>query len=322
MAGNVWVAAEVWRGEVSDVTYEILSLGREIADGLGVGLDAVLFGDADAAATLAADSILLFDDPRLAEASGQEKSGLIATLAAERSPAAILLPITNATWEVLGLLPARTGGSFMNFCSDAAIVDGRLQVECLLYGGKMNVTAAPLEAPAILAVLPGTRSPDAGRAGGAAPVEVVALEAPEETGVRFLEYVDPEAGGVDITKEDVLVAVGRGLQSDANLDLAEELAELLGGAVCGSRPAIDQGWLPLSTQVGKSGHKVKPKLYIALGISGAPEHLEGMRDAELIVAINTDPDAPIFGAAHYGITEDLLDVVPELIEQCAKTQGG
>jgi electron transfer flavoprotein alpha subunit len=130
--------------------------------------------------------------------------------------------------------------------------------------------------------------------------------------VRLKRYIDPEPGDVDLTKQDVLVAVGRGIQSRDNVGLAEELAEALGGAVCGSRPVIDQGWLPLSRQVGKSGLTVKPRLYVALGISGAPEHIEGMKDSATIVAVNSDPHAPIFNVAHYGIVGDVLETLPAL----------
>jgi electron transfer flavoprotein alpha subunit len=140
-------------------------------------------------------------------------------------------------------------------------------------------------------------------------------------GVRLMAYEDPEAGDVDITQQDVLVAVGRGLQGEANLDLAEELAEVLGGAVAGSRPAIDMGWLPVTRQVGKSGMQVKPRLYVALGISGAPEHVEGMKGSGLIVAVNTDPGAPIFNVAQYGAAEDLLEVVPALIDKLKERKG-
>jgi electron transfer flavoprotein alpha subunit len=128
-------------------------------------------------------------------------------------------------------------------------------------------------------------------------------------------YLEPEMGAVDITQQEVLVAVGRGIQSKDNLELAEELAATLGGAVCGSRPVIDQGWLPLARQVGKSGMQVRPRLYLALGISGAPEHLEGMRGSDLIVAVNTDPAAPIFNEAHYGVVADALDLVPVLTDR-------
>jgi electron transfer flavoprotein alpha subunit len=173
----------------------------------------------------------------------------------------------------------------------------------------------------VVAVLPGTRPAEAGRGGNPPEVEEVAVDFAVGAGVRWLKYEEPEAGDVDITQQDCLVAVGRGINNQANLEVAEDLAAALGGAVCGSRPVIDQGWLPLVRQVGKSGATVKPRLYVAAGISGAPEHVEGMKDAEVIVAINTDPGAPIFSVAHYGIVEDATDVLEALAESVRKRKG-
>ena len=142
-----------------------------------------------------------------------------------------------------------------------------------------------------------------------------------EPPVHLKKYIEPEAGDVDITQQEVLVAVGRGIQSPENLHLAETVAKQLHGAVCASRPVIDQGWLPLSRQVGKSGATVKPKLYLALGISGAPEHSEGMKGSALIVAVNTDRSAPIFNIAHYGIVGDVLEVLPALSKAIESKKG-
>ena len=130
-----------------------------------------------------------------------------------------------------------------------------------------------------------------------------------------LDSSSPEGGDVDITQQDILVGVGRGIQSEDNLPMVEELAAKLGGAVASSRPIVDNKWLPKTRQVGKSGLKVKPKAYLMLGISGAPEHIEGMKDADLIIAVNSDETAPIFEVAHYGTTEDLFDIVPALTEK-------
>jgi len=132
---------------------------------------------------------------------------------------------------------------------------------------------------------------------------------------RFRQYIEPPAGDVDIGKQPVLVSVGRGIQNKDNIAMAEALARAMGGVVSGSRPVIDQGWLPTTRLVGKSGKQVKPKLYLALGISGAPEHAEGMRDAEFIVAINRDEKAPIYGFAHVGAAVDVLELVPALTEK-------
>jgi electron transfer flavoprotein alpha subunit len=140
--------------------------------------------------------------------------------------------------------------------------------------------------------------------------------------VKVKEYVEPAMGDVDIAKEPILVAVGRGVQNKDNLESAEELAKALGGVVCASRPVIDQGWLPLTRLVGKSGKRVKAKLYLALGISGAPEHVEAVTDSEMIIAINTDPAAPIFDIAKYGATVDMLDLAPVLTEKVQEAKGG
>ena len=172
--------------------------------------------------------------------------------------------------------------------------------------------------PAILMMMPGSFRPvlaSGGVEGGEAVVEIRAISAPlEAASIRFEEWVLPKAGDVDITQQDLLIAVGRGIQQKENLDLVEELAQVLGGRVCASRPVIDQGWLPSTRQVGKSGMTVRPKCFLALGISGAPEHVEGMKDSELIVAVNSDPNAPIFDVAHYGVAADLLDIVPALVD--------
>ncbi len=317
MTGNIWVVAEAWRGQLSDNTFELLALGRELANDLGVSLESILLGHEvpDLAKQLgAAGTVFVIDDPALAEATSETYSPALASLAKEKKPLCILLPLTNVAADVVGQLPALLEAPFVNNCAEVHVVDGSLEARCLLYGGKMDVTVAPNGELCILGVLPGARSADDGRAEGPPQVEDVPADLPDSQRVVFKSYIEPEAGDVDITQQEVLVSVGRGIQTEDNIELAEELASALGGAVCGSRPVIDQGWLSLSRQVGKSGAIVKPKLYVAAGISGAPEHVEGMKDADLIIAINTDPDAPIFNVAHYGVAEDALDVLAALTE--------
>jgi electron transfer flavoprotein alpha subunit len=129
------------------------------------------------------------------------------------------------------------------------------------------------------------------------------------------QVLEPDPGDIDISAADMLVSVGRGIESQDNMEIVLELADALGVPLSASRPVVDAGWLPKTRQVGQSGLKVKPRVYLALGISGAPEHLEGMRNAELIIACNTDAGAPIFGAAHFGTTVDLFDLVPELVDK-------
>ncbi|MCE7733734.1 MAG: electron transfer flavoprotein subunit alpha/FixB family protein [Candidatus Heimdallarchaeota archaeon] len=132
--------------------------------------------------------------------------------------------------------------------------------------------------------------------------------------ITFKAFQLPDPNAVDIAAQDILVSVGRGVGSEENIEVAQELAEAMGAVVSGSRPIIDSGWLPKHFQVGKSGKQVKPKLYLALGISGAPEHVEGMGKAELIIAVNTDENAPIFSVAHYGVVADMLDFAEEMTD--------
>jgi electron transfer flavoprotein alpha subunit len=324
MAGEIWVFIEQWRGQVSDISYELLALGREVAGSLGAPLEAVLLGHnaQGLAATLGqADRVLYADHPTLAEPVTEPCAEALAQLVRARAPRCILVPMTNVTLGIGTLLAARLGASCINFVSDVRVRDGRLEARCVLYGGKIEATVSPASEPAVLGIWPGSRPPDQGRSEATPPVEAVPVSLPDAPPVRLKRYIEPEAGDVDLTQQDVLVGVGRGIQSQDNVELAEELAHVLGGAVCGSRPVIDQGWLPLARQIGKSGLTVKPKLYLAAGISGAPEHVEGMKGSGLIVAINTDPRAPIFNVAHYGIVADVLDVLPALTEAVQARKG-
>src|SRR3989304_4676465 len=282
MAGNVWVLAETWRGQVSETTYELLALGRELAAELGVPLQAVLLGHQVKSLTPqlgAAESVVLVDHPALAEPALEPYTYALAQLVKARQP------------------------------------------RCLLDGGKVGAPAAASPPPALFGILPGSRPAEKGRGEKAPAVEEVPVELAEAARVKFKKYLEPEAGDIDITQQAVLVSVGRGIQNQDNLALAEELAAAPGGAVSGSRPVIDQGWLPLSRQVGKSGASVKPKLYLALGISGGPEHQGGVRNSELIVAVNTDPGAPIFAIAHFGVCADSLDIVPALTEEIKRRKA-
>ena len=324
MAETILVLAEQWKGSISDTTYELLALGRELASAVGGPLEAVLLG-ADTK-TLAqslggADTVLCVDDPSLADAAPDTAAAALTQVLQKRQPRCLLVPLTNISMDVGVLVAAQLPAPYVNFCKDIHVANGALEAQSVLYGGKMEATVGVTAQPTILGVLPGARPADQGRTDRQPAIESVAVTLPAAGKVRFKQYIEPEAGDVDITQQDVLVAVGRGIQTKDNLELAEELAGALGGAVCGSRPVIDQGWLGLTRQVGKSGVTVKPKLYLALGISGAPEHVEGMKDSSVIVAINTDPQAPIFNVAHYGIVADVLDVIPAMTEAAKAARG-
>lgn len=317
MSRTIWVVADHFRGRLTDITFEALALGREIAGALEARLVAILAGSgvAPLAAELGiADVVFAIDHPDLAEPEPTLGAEVLAQLPADPPPEAILMPLTNATLGAATLLAVRKNLPVVNFCRDLTAREGRILASCLLYGGKLEAVVAPESAPAIYGIWPGARPAQSGRSMRSVPVQEVAFRPPVTPCPRLRRYIEAEAGDVDITRQDALVAVGRGIQSKENIGVAEELAAMLGGSVCGSRPVIDQGWLSLSRQVGKSGRTVKPKVYIALGISGAPEHLDGMKDAELIIAVNTDARAPIFSVAHYGVVADALDIAPAFTE--------
>ena len=200
----------------------------------------------------------------------------------------------------------------LSFVSELSANGGSIIAVSQLYGGKMNVESQLDGDTLVVSVLGGMFKADAGKVDGSPTVEDFAAPDFSNLSVTFKKLIQPEGGDVDITTQDILVSVGRGIQSDENIPLANDLAAKLGGAVSCSRPLVDSKWMPKTRQVGKSGLKVKPKLYLALGISGAPEHIEGMKDAGLIIAVNSDPKAPIFDYAHYGVVGDVLDIIPAL----------
>lgn len=227
------------------------------------------------------------------------------------SPDIVLIANSYVGIDLTASLATRKNWPSVTYCARVVRDGDGVSVQSRAYGGKINAQIE-ITLPAVIGVNSGELSGDA-RKGRAERGTLPTASRPSR--FRFVEAIAQEADGVDITQAEKLVAVGRGIGEKDDIQSAIELAEALGAEIAGSRPIIDNGWLSKSRQVGKSGLKVSPKFYIALGISGAPEHLEGMSSADLIVAVNADPAAPIFDVAHLGTTEDIEDVIPALIEQ-------
>lgn len=315
-AQDVLVVAETQREAVADITLELLAAARALVTQSGGQVICLVLSDDGArfaSSLAAADRIILLNDPQLANFSPEPFVTALAQVVATEQPRAVLIAGSSVGWDLAPLLACRVQAPLVTGCKSVCAEGTGLLVHASFCAGKMMADVVVEASPAVLMIMPGSCRGVA--SGGAAQVETRAMTPPLTPGaVRFQDWVLPEAGDVDITQQDILVAVGRGIQQKDNLELAEELAQVLGGAVCASRPVVDQGWLAATRQVGKSGMTVSPKLYLALGISGAPEHLEGMEGSELIIAVNTDAKAPIFDVAHYGAEVDALDLLPALVE--------
>jgi electron transfer flavoprotein alpha subunit len=321
MSQDVLVVAEHLQGNLSDTTFEMLGMGKTLASQLGGTCSVVLIGGDDAMVGQlgAADAVVRVDGEGLADFNPETYSAALEAVVTAKAPRVVMIGYTSMGMDLASVLAVRTGMAHAASC--IAVESGEsIRATSQIYGGKMNVTSDLGTGPCVVSILSGAGSAEAGRAEGAPAVESVSPAAVAGR-VRFRGLIEPEAGDVDITSQEVLVAVGRGIGTKDDLEVAEELAEAMDGAVAASRPLIDAGWMPKTRQVGKSGLKVSPKVYLALGISGAPEHIEGMKGAATIIAVNTDKHAPIFGVAHYGLVEDLFDVCEELTEQIEERQG-
>ena len=313
---DILVVAQTQGDTLADITLELLGAARLLAASTGgevIGLILSENGARFADALSAADRILCLDDPLLANYAPQPYLDALEQVVRSETPRAVLIGSTSVGLDLASMLAARLDAPVVNGCQRVAVEGDGLTVTASFHAGKMLADVQVTGRPAILLILPGSyrETAETGRA------HVLAMPSPEPLAsgaVTFQQMILPAAGDVDITQEAILVGVGRGIQQEDDMEVAEELAEVLGGQLCASRPIVDLGWLPTTRQVGKSGMTVKPKCYFALGISGAPEHAEGLSGAELVIAVNTDPDAPIFEVADYGVVGDLMDVVPAVVE--------
>lgn len=327
MSAGIVVLVEQLKGAISDISFEMLGAARALAGQTGAPVWAVLLGsDAVPLASKlgTADKVFVVDNPHLNLASADAAAAVLKALLEQTGAGLVLIGCTNLSAGIGAILAAKTGLPLVNFCRAVRAEGNALICTSQLFGGKILSDVRLPEGRGVLSIYPGSFPADAGRSDKTPPVENITVSDIESRSSRvvFKELIEPAAGDVDITKQDVLVSVGRGIQTQDNIALAEELAQALGGVVSASRPIVDQGWLPMTRQVGKSGMTVKPKLYLALGISGAPEHWEGMKDSSLIIAVNTDPKAPIFDFAHYGATVDCLELIEPLKAAIEKRKAG
>jgi electron transfer flavoprotein alpha subunit len=296
------------------VNGRLLAFARPLADAAGGALVALVASREPVAAGAldAADVVLEVTHPALEPYLPEAHQAVLAAAIAERSPDVVVVENTTAGYDLGAAAAAAADLPFVGYCLDVSVDGGEAEATCAIYGGQLHATVrAPL--PAVLAVNSVALHEEPQPSGAA---ERVQLAPPPQLGnlrSSFVEAVaEPSEGGVDLASADLIVCVGRGIGGAENIEIAEELASALRAELGASRPVIDSGWVPKARQIGKSGATVKPKLYLGLGVSGAPEHVEGMQGSELIVAVNTDPGAAIFNIAHYGAVADLFDVADEL----------
>lgn len=295
-----------------DTAYELAGKAKELASAWGGAAVGICLGS-EPPADLACDAIVKVVHPKLTHHTPDARLEALAGAVAERDPRLVLIANSTVGMDLGAAVAARWGKPIAAYCVDVGASGDEIVATSQLYGGKLLAEVSLTQG--VCTVISGSFPAAAGRGGSPQLQELAAPASVEGSKSVFVASIEPGTGDVDITASDVLVSVGRGIESKDNVELAEEFAEAVGAAVSASRPITDNGWLPKTRQVGKSGLKVKPKAYLAFGISGAPEHLEGMRDAELIIACNTDPKAPIFDFAHYGTTVDLFDLLPALTER-------
>ncbi len=324
MSADIYVAIEHLQGQVTEISYVMLAAARVLAEGTGGNVVAVLLGrEAQGLSSdLGADLVLYVDHPALAEFTPDAYRLVLSGVIEEHGPRAVLFGDTSIGAEVAGGLSARLGLPLVSYCYDVHAGGGALKFVSRVCGGKIMVEGDLPGPTALVTMIPGRFKPEEGQSDQAPEVKPIAAPVLEGLRVALEQYVEPEVGDVDISRESILISVGRGIQNEDNIEVAAELAEALGGVVSASRPVVDQGWLPTSRMVGKSGQRVQPKVYLALGISGAPEHVEAITGAETIIAINTDPAAPIFDLAQYGAEVDLFDLAPMLAERIRQAKGG
>ncbi len=328
MAQDILVLAEHSGGKVDSITFQLLAAGRRLAAAQNARLIALavgheLSGISTALQDSGADKIMLVDDPALALASGEVHASVIAEAARKVDPRLLLIGYSLIGMELTPAIATKLGMNAWTNCVNLEIVDGAITLTRPVFDSTMHQRVALDDhESAVIALQKGSFAP-LEPASNKPSVESVAVDIKSiPSRSRILGIVEEPAGDVDITKAEIVVSAGRGIGSQDKISVIAELADALGGVLACSRPVVDVGWLPRERQVGASGRTVTPKVYLACGISGAIQHLTGMRDSHRIIAINKDPNAPIFQVAHIGVVGDLFEIVPALTKAAKEAKAG
>jgi electron transfer flavoprotein alpha subunit len=318
MAQGIFVITEQQGGAFRKVTFEIVSEGRRLADGFNTDLTAVVMGSGVENITgelekYGADKILVTDDTVLAEYTTDAYTNVLANIIKPLDPELIIIGASTQGKDLAARLSARLDAGMAMECVAIRLENSGLVFTRPMFGGKVLADVEIEGTPKIAAVRPNVMS--IAESPKAASVEKADVRA-GDVATSVIETKAEAGDKVELTEADIIVSGGRGTGGD--YAVIEELAALFGGAVGASRSAVDEGWRPHSDQVGQTGKVVSPNLYVACGISGAIQHLAGMSTSKYIVAVNKDPEAPIFAKADFGVVGDLFEVVPEIIEEVKK----
>jgi len=320
---EIMVLAEHRGGELRDITFEMLTMANRLGKENDMVVTTLFLGheafDLSERLKGACDTILLMEDSELANYNADQYLMAMETVIKTRNPTLTLIGHTAMGMDLAPSMAARLSLPLASDCVEINLTERRLDVLRQIYGGKINawLTMKPSD-QYLITVRTGSFDAEVEQ-GKSADVQTV--PAPSWTNIKgrqFLGYLEAALEDVDISAADILVSIGRGIGKPENIPLAQEFADSIGATLSCSRPVADEEWLPKSRQVGTSGKTVRPKIYIAFGISGAYQHQAGMKNADTIIAVNTDPRAPIFTIAHYGIVEDMFQVLSLLTEKFAK----
>lgn len=325
------VLIEIRDGQIKDISYEMLSLAHKLAASQNQEITSIILSDncqqyVDITKQYS-HKIICVEDPSLANFNTQIYLPVLSHIINGIKPNLFLIASSGLGTDLAPYLAASLQMPLVTDIFDIELFSDKLLARRSMYGGKINADIMSKSLPAIITV----------RAGSFEKIMASNLLIPNLSAEiskipfsidpniiemsKFIEYGAVPTTGIDITKSDILVAVGRGIKEQKNLAAVEKFAEDIGGTLACTRPIIDAGWLPKDRQVGSSGKTVKPKLYIALGISGAFQHISGMKSAETIIAVNKDSEAPIFSVAHYGVVGDLLKILPLLANRINALKG-
>lgn len=329
MADTILVVVEQREGKLNRVSMETLTGAQAISAQTGWPVEAAVVGDgissvAQEIAGVKVDKVYVLESPQLQSYTPDAFSYALKGFLSQHQPRLVLMPHTYQVRDFAPKLATALGRVLISDATGFKYEDGRLLFVRQMFQGKFAADVAFAGEPPYFATLQaGAFRGDLVQAGNAAaPVETLNVDIPEKVIRTKPHEVFKEAKqAVDLTQAEIIVAVGRGIKEQKNIELAKELAEALGGELAASRPICDSGWLPMDRQVGSSGQTVAPKLYLALGISGAIQHQVGMKGSRTIIAVNKDSEAPIFEIADYAVVGNLFEIVPPLLEQLRKLKA-